>query len=189
LCVLAVVSGVSGQTQSCTSYTQCNYNGCGLSSPADWINYGCNCKNMINRGSYVDITSVSLIDSGTSSCSICFARNAQYVRVACPPCYSTCDPGKYVSNCACINCPAGSSCPGGTAGPTLCAGGTYSGLGQVACTSCGAGKYALAGSSVCSDCARNTYNTGTGQSTCPFCASGSWTTTPGATTCTTCPPA
>ena len=51
-------------------------------------------------------------------------------------CKDTCNPGYYLRNQKCVQCPAGSKCAGGTAQPVACTNKTYSTGGQSVCAQC-----------------------------------------------------
>ena len=73
---------------------------------------------------------------------------------------------------ACIACPAGKSCAGGTAAPVDCTAGTYSTGGAASCTACAAGSYSGVGAAQCTLCAAGTYQPNTGQASCISCGAG-----------------
>lgn len=84
---------------------------------------------------------------------------------SCSPAACGCPAGKY-NYPTCSNCPAGSYCAGGVAGPVACSAGTYSSAGASSCTNCSAGTYSSSsGSTGCSTCPTNMSN-GSGSSTC-----------------------
>ncbi|MBE6461790.1 MAG: hypothetical protein E7006_03030 [Alphaproteobacteria bacterium] len=73
---------------------------------------------------------------------------------------------------ACVTCPAGKYCTGGTVGPADCAAGTYSGVGAAQCAACAAGSYSGVGAAQCTLCAAGTYQPNTGQASCISCGAG-----------------
>ena len=73
---------------------------------------------------------------------------------------------------ACVTCPAGKYCTGGTAGPADCAAGSYSGVGAAQCEACAAGSYSGVGAAQCTLCAAGTYQPNTGQASCISCGAG-----------------
>ncbi len=73
---------------------------------------------------------------------------------------------------ACVTCPAGKYCTGGTAGPADCAAGSYSDVGAAQCAACAAGSYSGVGAAQCTLCAAGTYQPNTGQASCISCGAG-----------------
>ena len=86
---------------------------------------------------------------------------------------------------SCLQCPAGSACPGGAYGAATanaCPAGAFAAAGgSSACTLCPAGSWNDgSGFSHCLLCTAGTYQTAAGQTACAACAAGSFMPTPGA---------
>ena len=118
--------------------------------------------NVINKNCYVK-------SGGCTSDSQCASNETCSGAGACGR--LSCAAGKYATNHACTNCPAG----------------TYksdSGYGD--CTACPAGKYASGtGNTSCTNCSAGTYASGTGNSSCTVCPAGQ-SSSAGASSCTAC---
>ena len=74
----------------------------------------------------------------------------------------------------CAACPAGASCPTGSAMAQPCAAGTFSAAGASACTPCSPGSYSTASAATCLSCAPGTYASASGSLTCTACAPGTY---------------
>ena len=82
----------------------------------------------------------------------------------------------------CVECPAGSSCAGGTATAQECYGGTYQpNTGQSSCLTTPAGNYSGGGATNYTACAAGKYQPSAGQSSCLRCPVGSYCATTGLT--------
>ena len=119
---------------------------------------------------------------------------------------SQCPAGSYTPNwqsTGCLTCPAGSSCPPGSANPALCIMGTYSLAAASACLQCPAGTYvSVVGSTWYKDCPPGfscppgsispiicplgTYSPGK-SANCLKCSYGSYTANSGSSSCLPCP--
>jgi hypothetical protein len=87
-----------------------------------------------------------------------------------------CSAGSYATGnaTACTLCPFGSFCLSGSASPTRCVPGTYSGeLGKSECSPCGIGFFQSSGNaSACQACNAGSFNSWTGSTACQACPAG-----------------
>eukprot|EP00698_Gefionella_okellyi_P025969 TRINITY_DN9750_c0_g1_i1.p1 TRINITY_DN9750_c0_g1~~TRINITY_DN9750_c0_g1_i1.p1 ORF type:complete len:1668 (-),score=218.68 TRINITY_DN9750_c0_g1_i1:11-5014(-) len=125
--------------------------------------------------------------NGASFCSLCGAGSTSGAQAI-----------------SCTECPAGSSCPGGTAAAP-CQAGTYSALNSTTCSACATGFYSATDAPACAicpagfvclvanappyPCSTGTYSSGTGLTAlaqCVSCPPGTWSNALNASTVSAC---
>eukprot|EP01135_Chromosphaera_perkinsii_P005913 Nk52_evm8s371 gene=Nk52_evmTU8s371 len=103
---------------------------------------------------------------------------------------TTCNPGTFLSNANCEQCPSGHYCTGGTAGKTPCPAGHFnSNLGSQtlsACQACINGQYSGAGSTSCTQCPAGSKCVSPSSSPTPCSGAGEYSLI-GASACLQCP--
>ena len=199
--------------QSCSSYTDCNYIGCGadinyytcFGGLGREPTYGCNYVDYAVKfanGLQVVTYSNSYGNSISQYNRQCWRRywsdcytETNPALCTVKPCDTTCSSGSYVQTCYCTSCTAGSFCTGTLSISGICSPGTYSLTGQSTCTNCNAGTYSsIAGATTCVSCAAGTYNENiksVSVSNCTECVLGKYNPNIGSssnTSCMTCAP-
>jgi hypothetical protein len=176
-----VVASLVGSTlayYSCTSASQCQYEGCNdvpcsSSSP--------NCVKAVG------VPCTSLPCTWKADCDYRYCRHWTDTCPAPKPCPAgnwSGDGNNGAGDKACRPCEAGKyASSAGSSNCADCGAGKYAIAGSSNCADCGAGKYAsIAGSSNCADCGAGTFSLA-GAALCANCGAGKYASSAGSTAC------